>query len=293
MTSQALDMPRVNLRSMPMEGIGPLSKIVKALLVNPMLNRVLPAGFLKNFLRKSKSPLIQECLVRPGSWMSMELSYDAHARPKDWVDFLALRWSAMPMALRNRRKIVSQVLAEFIKQYGADGKVQILGIGAGPSRNLLSAVLLSGHKDIAATCIDLDSAAFAHGKKIWKDAGLPEESVEFLQGDAADLARKIDIRPQIVKLVGILEYLDDASLKRLLELSRDCLRDGGMLLTHSIYRAHGVDRFMRRVFGLRLRYRSTEQIVGCLEQAGFGGFEIYTEPIGVYTVITALKKSKS
>ncbi len=293
MTLQALAMPRVNLRSLTMEDIGPLSKIAKAFLINPMLNRIIPARFLKNYLSQSKSPLMQECLVRPGSWMSMELSYDKHAKAKDWIDFLALRWSAMPMALRNRRKIVSQVLAEFIQQYGADGKVQILGIGAGPSRNLLSAVLLSGHKDIAATCIDLDSAAFAYGKKIWKDADLPEGSVEFLQGDAADLAREINIRPHIVKLVGILEYLDDASLQRLLELSRDCLRDGGMLLTHSIYPEHGVDRFMRRVFGLRLRYRSTEQIVGCLEQAGFGGFEIYPEPIGVYTIITALKKNKS
>lgn len=283
----------INTENLNFETISPLSKLVKKFLVNPMINHVLPADFMKFFLSRSQSPLLKECLVRPGSWMSMELSYDPPPKCKDWMDFLVMRWGAMPMALRNRKKLVSRILADLIEQYGAKGHVKVLGIGAGPSRNLLSAVILSGHKDVSATCIDLDADAFAFGREIWKESGLPEDAIVFLEGDAADLTRKIHIVPQIVKLVGILEYLDDASLERLLGVAYECLEDGGSLVTHSIVPAHGVDPFMRRVFNLHLRYRTTEQILEKLSKTGFGDFQTYSEPIGVYTIVIARKKPSS
>ncbi len=283
----------LDVAKIPFEKIGLASQLVKKLFVNPLINYVFPAKLMKYFLNQSQSPLLKECLVRPGSWMSMELSYEVGKESKDWMDFLVMRWGAMPMALRNRKKLVSAVLADLIRQYATKGHVKVLGIGAGPSRNLLSAVILAREQDVSATCIDLDAEAFTFGRQIWKESGIPEDAIVFLEGDAADLTRKIHIVPQIVKLVGILEYLDDDSLARLLAVSYQCLADGGSIVTHSIVPGHGVDPFMRRVFGLHLKYRTTEQLIARLSQAGFAEFQTFSEPIGVYTIIQAKKTTNT
>jgi SAM-dependent methyltransferase len=273
------------------EKISGLSKLIKTFLVNPMINHVLPVGLMKFFLTRSASPLLRECLLKPGGWMSMEHSYDNQKDCKDWLDFLVMCWGAMPMALRNRKKLVSRVLANLIKEYADKGHVKVLGIGAGPSRNLLAAVMLAGEKDVSATCIDRDGEAFAFGKRIWKESGIPEDAITFLEGDAADLTRKIHIVPQIVKLVGILEYLPDDALDTLLHACGECLEEGGSLITHSIYPDHGVDPFLRRVFNLHLHYRPTELLIQKLSHEGFCDFDTFREPIGVYKVIVARKKS--
>ncbi len=283
----------MELDNIPFERISAFSRLVKTLFVNPMINYVIPVGLMKFFMERSKSELLKECLVRPGGWMSMELSYDADKECKDWMDFLVMRWGAMPMALRNRKKLVSRILANLISSYAAKDHVKVLGIGAGPSRNLLSAVILSGEKNLSATCIDLDAESFTFGKQIWKDSGVPEDAIVFLEGDAADLTRKIHIEPQIVKLVGILEYLDEPSLERLLRVCHDCIPDGGSLVTHSILPRHGVEPFMQRVFNLHLKYRSTQDLIAKLTRAGFSDFETFSEPIGVYTVVLAKKKSSN
>ena len=289
----AVPMLQANTDNLALEKVGGFSKVMKSFFINPMINHVFPVSWMKYVLGRSRSPLLKECLVRPGGWMSMELSYDVEKECKDWLDFLVMRWGAMPMALRNRKKLVSRILANLIREYAARGHVKILGIGAGPSRNLLSAVILAGEKDISATCIDLDAEAFTFGKQIWKDSGVPEDAIVFLEGDAADLTRKIHIVPQIVKLVGILEYLDDDSLDRLLRVSHECLQEEGSILTHSICPGHGVDPFLRRVFDLHLRYRTTEALIDKLSRAGFGDFQTFSEPIGVYTIIHARKVPSS
>ncbi len=289
-TAKQTPQPLVNLEEISFERLGPVSRIVKTFLVNPFINYVFPSRLIKHVLEKSQSPLLKECLVRPGSWLSMEFSYDLDRECKDLLDRVAVRWGAMPMALRNRKKLVSRVLANCIRSYAPQGHVKVLGIGAGPSRNLLSAVILSEQTNVSATCIDLDAESFTFGRQIWKESGLPDNAVVFLEGDAADLTRKIHIAPQIAKLVGILEYLDDESLDRLLEVCANCLTADGSIVTHSIYPRHGIDPFMRRIFNLHLRYRTTEDLIQRLMRKGFGEFQTYSEPIGVYTVIHAKKK---
>src|SRR5262245_33667084 len=42
-------------------------------LLNPLRNRLLPAGLIRRLLAQSASPLVAESLVRPGGWRSMEI----------------------------------------------------------------------------------------------------------------------------------------------------------------------------------------------------------------------------
>jgi SAM-dependent methyltransferase len=294
MTEQLTEVSLLNMdtKELSLEKIGLVSQAAKFFFVNPMINYVLPTGFLKDYLANSKSELLKECLVRAGGWRSMELSYHVKEKHADWLDHLAVRWGAMPMALRNRKKLASRVLANLIRQHATRGHVHTLGIGAGTSRNLMEAVMLAGEKDVSATCIDLDSEAFEPGKEIWRESGLNHEAIRFLKGDALELRHQLHHVPKIVKLIGILEYLDDASVQRLLKFSHQSLAEGGSVVTHSIQPKHGVDRFMNRVFNLHLKYRSTEQLIQMLSVGGFGDFSTYSEPIGIYTIIQAQKLTR-
>src|SRR5262249_28921580 len=69
------------------------------LLANPWKNFLLPAGWLRPRLRRSRSPLVAESFARPGGWRSMEIIY-GNAEPVDWFDQQALRDNPISMGAR-------------------------------------------------------------------------------------------------------------------------------------------------------------------------------------------------
>jgi hypothetical protein len=67
---------------------------------------------------------------------------------------------------------------------------------------------------------------------------------------------------------------------------------GKPIVFNSISRAHGTDRFFRRVFGLHMRHRSPEQLQALMRRAGFDRFEAFAEPLGVYHVNVGRRSSR-
>ncbi|HRZ86678.1 MAG TPA: class I SAM-dependent methyltransferase family protein [bacterium] len=282
-------MPLKTIDGIEYEVLTPAQVVVKKALINPLMNYVLPKSLVLYGINKSRSPLLKESILRPGGWRSMEISYE-NGPHVDWVDMLALKFSTFPMSLRNRRKLVARVICGLINHYAAAGHVNILGIGAGTGTNVMSGMAQSGKKNVSAHLIDLDSDAFEYGQGLCRKYGLHEDAVSFIEGDAVDIKSHIKVTPQIVKLVGIIEYLSDDEVRKLLAVSRDALPRGGSILSHSISRAHGVDRFTRRIFNLNLTYRSDTRVMELMGEAGFGDFRVRHEPLGVYSVIVGVKK---
>jgi SAM-dependent methyltransferase len=281
-------MPLKTIDGVEYEVLAPVQVIVKKLLINPLMNYILPKSLILYGIEKSKSPLLKESILRPGGWRSMEISYDniAHA---DVIDKLAMKFSTFPMSLRNRRKLVAKVICDLIHAYAGRGHVNILGIGAGTGTNVMYGMKLSGKKNVSAHLIDLDSDAFEYGQNLCKKYGLHDDAVSFIEGDAVDIKSHIKVAPLIVKLVGIIEYLTDDQVRNLLKVSYDALAKGGSVLSHSISESHGVDRFTRRIFNLHLTYRSDKRVMELFREAGFGNFRVWHEPIGVYSVIVGEK----
>src|SRR5882757_1887909 len=83
------------------------------LIGNPLKNFLLPAGWLRRQLGRSRSPLLAESFARPGGWRSMEIIY-RNATAVDWFDRQALCDNPISMAARNRRKIVTGKIAGLI-----------------------------------------------------------------------------------------------------------------------------------------------------------------------------------
>lgn len=281
-------MPHKTIDGIEYEVLTPAQVWVKRLLINPIMNYVLPKSLIMYGIEKSRSQLLKESVLRPGGWRSMEISYDNNPHA-DWVDRIALKFSTLPMSLRNRRKLVSKVICDLIHKYADEGHVNILGVGAGTGTNVMYGMKMSGKKNVSAHLIDLDSDAFEYGQNLCKKYGLHEDAVSFIEGDAVDIKSTVKIAPQIVKLVGIIEYLTDDQVLALLKVSSDALPKGGSILSHSITPNHGVDRFTRRIFNLQLRYRSDKRVMELLQQSGFGNFRVWHEPLGVYSIIVGEK----
>ncbi|MGE5193644.1 MAG: class I SAM-dependent methyltransferase family protein [Deltaproteobacteria bacterium] len=260
------------------------------LLVNPWKNFLLPAGWLRKRLRRSRSPLVAESFVRPGGWRSMEIIY-RNQEPVDWFDRQALRDNPISMAARNRRLIVTQKIAALIARYGRESPVTIVGVGAGPGRHVQTAIVDSGIDParVRAHLIDLDDDAFEYGRALAARFEI-DGCVRFIKGDARRIRETLpDVAAQIVKAVGLVEYLSDTQFVEMFRALRDILVPGGALVTHGLVDAHGTGPFLARMFDLRHKQRTERHMTALLTIAGFRVAECVIEPVGVYPIITAVR----
>lgn len=264
-----------------------------AALLNPAKNYLLPASWLKMLLKRSAGPLLAEGFARPGGWRSMEILY-RNDEPVDWLDRQALRDNPISMGSRNRLKIITRRLANLIAQYGARGPVTILGIGAGPGRHVQSALVDSGVDParVTAHLVDLDDDAFEYGRALAEELGIAS-SIHFQQGDARSIRSSLpDMQAQIVKLVGLVEYLTDEQFLDLLSEVRNVTTRDATLVTHGFVDAFQTRRFLSRVFNLRHHRRSAEQMTSLLRSARFRVIDSVTEPVGVYPILTAIRDDR-
>lgn len=257
-------------------------------LVNPLINYLIPARLLSGILKTSGSPLLRESMLRPGGWRAMKITYD-NGEPVDFIDKCMLKDAVLTLSARNRRRMAVRSIGDLIRKYRVHGDVHIVGIGTGPGFNVLEAMVDAQTDRVFAYCIDEDADAFDFGRRMAAEMGL-KGRVRYIAGDAINLERLLDVVPHIVKMVGILEYLTDDQVRDLLRVSHRRLTPGGSVLVNSMVSSHGVDRYLRRIFNWHLKYRSPEKIMRLFEECDFGDFTLRSDPLGVYSIISASKR---
>jgi hypothetical protein len=254
-------------------------------LLNPWLNDILPAPLLRWIVDWSASPILRETFRCPGGWTSTYLAYQK-APALDWIDWLVLN-DPIARSLRNRRQVVTRLLSEFLTHYAEAGPVTMLGIGAGPGMQFQDAILRSGlPKDhFQALIIDLHDDAFPYGRARARELGLTDV-MHYLCGDARQIETVLpNVRIQIVKLIGLIEYLEDDEVLELLRAVRGVMSDDAVLLTNSFVDRYRVAPFLMRVLGLRHVWRTSEQVSDLLQQAGFARPEQFSTPMRMYTLL--------
>lgn len=261
-------------------------------LTNPWKNWLAHPGVLKQIMLWSGSPLARESMGRPGGWRAMEIIYE-NAEPLNLLDAISCRYNAFPMALRNRKRYVTHKIAALINEFeGKTDHIYVVGVGAGPGTNIQEGILKSAvDKDrVTAYLIDMDSDAFEYGKEAARKRGL-EDRVHYVQGDAREIEKHLptDIRPHIVKMIGIVEYFSDAQLGEMLEAIHETLTPGGVLITHSLVDYHHSIPFLKRVLDWHIHPRTYGRTARLLREAGFKSMDSFTTPMNIYTVIAARK----
>jgi ubiquinone/menaquinone biosynthesis C-methylase UbiE len=262
---------------------GVLRRLTKTLVVNPFAN-YMPAGFVKGLLRWGKSELAAANWADPGGWQSMAISYDG--RPKKIADKILVGAGSVPMALRNRRRLAARLLAGLIDE--SDHRpTHILCLGSGPGQIVIDA-MSQANGDAHATLVDLNPDACEYGRKLAADAGLADK-VKFVVGDVCDLEKLLDEPPEVVEMLGILEYLTDQQITSMIQAASRIMQPRTHIVYNSLSKAHGTDRFFRRVFGLHMIHRSPQHLQALMSAAGMTDFVAIAEPLGVYHVVAAHK----
>jgi predicted RNA methylase len=252
---------------------------VKTAIVNPLAN-YLPSRMTKAILRATKSELAAANWADPGGWRSMVISYEG--RPRKLADRVLVKGGSMPMALRNRRRLAARVLADLIDGCARE-PVHVLCLGAGPG-HIITDAMLHARRRSRATLVDLSGEAFEYGRRLAAHKGLADR-VRYVQGDVRRVREVLDSPPDVVKMVGICEYLSDSQISDIAAAVAAVMAAGAAVVFNSLSRAHGTDRFFRRVLGLHMNYRSPEDLMRMMRLAGFGDFVSHPEPLGVYHVV--------
>lgn len=258
-------------------------RIIRKTLINPCAN-YLPARFSKALLRFGKSQLAQANWVEPGGWKSMVISYNGQCQ--QIADKILVKAGTLPKALRNRRWLVVWILSRLIDQGRLDYR-HILCLGAGPGVTVIEA-MSRAHLEAHATLVDLNDEPFEYGMRLAGEHGL-ENRVRFIEADVRDIGKYLNEPPGIVEMIGLCEYLQDEQIMMIAQAVAQLMPVGAPIIFNSVDSAHGTDRFLRRVFGLKMVYRSARQICRLMQQAGFGEFQAYREPMNVYEVIVGRK----
>ena len=265
------------------EKFSPLARASKTLLINPFANYA-PSGMLRWLLKVTRSELAEANWADPGGWRSMVISYNG--QPTQVADKLLVGAGTMSRALRNRRRLAAAVLARLIDASPRQ-PAHVLCLGAGPG-HIISDALCKARPDATATLVDLSSDAFDYGRELARKLGLSDR-IKFVLGDARNIKTMLAQPPDIVKLLGLCEYLTDEQIASIVRAAAEVMPPGATIVTNSLSMAHGTDRFFRRVFGLNMIYRDEQQMKDLLAPCGFGDFQVLPEPLGVYTVIVGRK----
>jgi len=270
------------------EKISALKKALKTVFVNPWINRLVPRRVLKDFLKSSKCRLLQRSFKDPGGWRSMCVAYENNS-PLGLIDRIVCEMGAFPMALRNRKRLASKIMAELFDSYPADETINVVEVGAGCGHNVQEAMKRARHKKVHAYCIDLADEAFGYGRYMARTHGHADR-VDFIAGNVLDISRLIEVKPHIVTTIGILEYLTDEQILEIFAALFADMPEGASIVSNSIYNNHGTDRFLRTILNLHIIYRTAEDVQRLMEKAGFSDFSLREEPLGVYSIITGHKR---
>ncbi len=258
---------------------GKITRVAKKLLINPIGNHM-PGNFLRGLLWLTSSELAKSNWDDPGGWRSMVISYDGS--PERMVDRILVKSGAIPMAVRNRKKLAARLIAKLIDQVEQQ-PAHVLCLGAGPGHIIMDALGQAGHQ-AEATLVDISEDAFDYGRQLAERCGV-RDRVRFIQGDVRDIKRMLDNRVDIVKMVGICEYLEDDQIVSIVKAISGMMPPNASIVFNSLSNRHGTDAFFRRVFGLHMIHRSAEQLQSLMGHAGFCDFDSYAEPLMVYEVV--------
>jgi hypothetical protein len=272
------------LSEIEFERPGPLKRLLKAVLLEPLANYA-PASWLRGILRLTESELAAANWEDPGGWRSMVMSYEG--RPRQIADKVLVGAGTMAMALRNRKRLAARVLARLIDG-SPDNPVHVLCLGAGPGC-VVTEAMAQARRQAIATLVDLNSDAFEYGRRLAGQRGVADR-VRFIEGDARHVRQMLDHRPNLVKMLGICEYLTDQQIMDIARAVAEVMPPAAPIVFNSLSRAHNTDRFFRRVFGLHMTYRPPELLQRLMGRAGFGDFVSIPEPLGVYHVVVGRRQ---
>jgi hypothetical protein len=241
--------------------------VIKKLILGPNLKT-------NSFWVDGISPISREIKEGAQGWRAIDILYNyKFGKEKGIVGKISDFWlkTLNAQAIRNRFKIVKQCLRgeiERIRQTTTE--IRILSIASGSAQAVIE-VMEEFKKNgviINAILLDLDPSALSHSRILAQKAGVIEQ-IELINKNAKETEEIMkNFKPQIVEVVGFLEYRPKEGAIRLIERIYRLLNANEVFLTSTVT-PNSETLFLHYVVNWPMIHRTLKQFIEILTRGGF------------------------
>ena len=226
--------------------------------------------FRETFSFFMRSANIDRWFTKPrgyaGDFYTIELVYEDQPAGDGRLGRFIDRWAlniAAARAVRNRRGLLSNSIGEVVGRLAGRETSRITSLASGPAREVFDLFTETRQPDVHVTCIDIDNEALAYASERARALGV-ENRITFAQDNVIRLSRgrgKTTLEPQhLIYSIGLIDYLEDEHIVRLLDWIHDQLLPGGTVILGNFDTANPDKAFMDHVLEWRLIHRTPQDL---------------------------------
>jgi len=245
------------------------------------------------------SPVCRKIRENATNWRALDTIYNYQPKNGNFTGTITEFWMEGVLnikAVRNRLKLIKEKLNEAIEKIlSKNQEVKILSIASGSAQALIE--IISEFKKqnilIRALLLDLDPTAIEYSRNLAKEFNVLNQ-INFVNKSAHNIEESIgDFNPNIVEMVGFLEYRPKEKAVKLIQRIYNILQPEGIFITSNI-RDNPEEFFLNYVIDWPMVYRSPEEFAEILTEGGFSpeNFEIIYEPLKLHGIAICKKENK-
>jgi extracellular factor (EF) 3-hydroxypalmitic acid methyl ester biosynthesis protein len=258
----------------------------------PLENRVGAFVFHETYPYFGLSKIVDRCFVKPrgyaGDFLTLQMLYDddpgSDRRLGRYIDRWVLDVPAA-RAVKNRRPLTRGIILDLARA-NCGPPTRITSLASGPARELFDLLGDDDRPDLRVTCVDIDNEALSYTQNIAHRTGVTN-SMSFVQANVVRLALRretMQLRNQdLVYSVGLIDYLRDDLVVKLLDWIYDLLRPGGTAMVGNFDVGNPNKTFMDHMLDWKLFHRSAQDLVNLFARSKFGAVpvEVRFESTGI------------
>ncbi|MED5812267.1 class I SAM-dependent methyltransferase [Mycolicibacterium sp. 050232] len=238
------------------------------------------------------STLVDRSYTKPrgyaGDYLTLQMVYDDKPdgvrRLGPYIDewFLGIPASR---AVKNRRQLLRDIIID-TAQHCQGRPTAITSLACGPAREIFDTFAEAECPDIIATCLDIDDQALGYAQGIAHSLGVTGR-VAFVQANIVKVAlgrQTLELGDQdLVYSIGLIDYLADHHVVKLLDWIYHHLRPGGTAIVGNFDTANPDRAFMDHLLDWKLIHRSPQDLADLFAQSIFGAapVEVRREATGI------------
>ena len=256
---------------------------------------VLPAKWCKKiFLLGSngKETRAKTCVSAAKSFKALEAIYTFNGSKAKGMDRFWGSFLSNSGAIRNRLLLTKREIDKAVQKISEKkDKVFILSLASGSARAVIETIaeLEEVHRNrIFVRFVDISQEVLDYSRKLTQTHGL-NGNLEWYRCSVFDADKFCKgFKPDIVEMVGMLDYLNDSQAIKLISLIRRNLTLGGRLITCNI--VPNIEQpFITKGLNWPMIYRTSEQLKELMFRAGFASddVKIFLEPLGIHALCVA------
>jgi SAM-dependent methyltransferase len=255
----------------------------KKIISNPKYNFYFFDGVSKN---------CREIKENAAKWKALNIVYNYQKGSENiFADF----WHDLrsSQATRNRLKLVKNLLFKNVEEISnRNEEVRMISIASGSAQGVIETIAKAKGKGILVKgiLIDLDPTALEYSKKLAQEMGV-ENQLTFVNRKASAISEiGKDFKPNLIEMVGFLEYRPFDKAVKLVTTIYQILEKGGVFLVSQIA-PNAESFFLREVINWPMIYRKPKEFARILSLAGFslGNCIFYEEPLKIHYVAECKK----